>query len=245
MALLAGCAFLGGATIISGFTTGVLEYPVLHSGAVQVFGGIFTTIALLSGGVLLRLTKIPGVLVIYIGQILFTFAMWKLGQAPSNSDFGSLIPWLTLRGFALGCQFLPLTLMTLTCLPPEDDVAASGMFNFSRQIGALIGTAWLQTLREHFVDRNQTIFGSALSPEAPNALSYIENAQQVLISHGIAIHQTPQAATALMLQESGHQWASIATNGCFQSLALLFLVAFPFVILSRILATRFLKPAAC
>jgi DHA2 family multidrug resistance protein len=245
VALLAGCAFLGGASIIAGFTNGVLAYPVLHSGAVQLFGALFTTIALLAGGVLLRLTKIPGVLVIYVGQILFTYAMWKLGQAPSNTHFEGLIPWLILRGFALGCQFLPLTLMTLTCLPPEDDVAAAGMFNFSRQMGALIGTAWLQTLREHLVDRNQTVFGSALSPGTPNALSYLENALQVLSSHGIAVHQTPQAATAMMLQESGHQWASIATNGCFQSLALLFLAAFPFVILGRLLATRFLKPAAC
>ena len=245
VALLAGIAFLGGGSVISGFLTGVLAYPVLHSGRIQLFSAACTTVALLSGGVALRFTKIPGILVIYIGQILFTISMWELGQAPSNSDSSGLVPWLILRGLALGFQFLPITLMTLTCLPPADDVAAAGMFNFSRQFGALIGVAWLQTLRENLVDRNQTIFGNALSAVNPTAIAYLQGAQETLWAHGISALQTPQAAAALMLQESRNQWASIAFNGCFQSLSLLFLITFPVVILAHTLTERYLKPAAC
>jgi DHA2 family multidrug resistance protein len=244
-ALLAGVAFLGGASIISGFITGVLAYPVLHSGEIQLYSAVCTTAALLAGGFVLRYTKTPGILIIYVGQILFTIAMWNLGLAPSNTDPSGLVPWLILRGLALGFQFLPIILMTLTCLPAEDNVAAAGLFNFSRQLGALIGIAWLQSLREHLVDRNQTIFGNVLSAASPNAVSYLRSAKEIVSANGISPFQTPQAATALMLQESGHQWASIAFNGCFESLSLLFLSTFPLVILARILTQRFLKPAAC
>jgi DHA2 family multidrug resistance protein len=244
-AMLAGVAFLGGGSVISGYTAGVLTYTVFDSGLVQLSAAAFTTVALLGAGVALRFTKLPGILVIYIGQLLFSIAMWNLGQAPSNIHFEGLLPWLILRGFALGCQFLPITLMTLMCLPAEDDVAAAGIFNFSRQFGALLGIAWLQTLREHLVDRNQTIFGNALSAINPNAINYAQVLQHALSAYGIDPSQTAPTATALMLQESSRQWLNISFNGCFQALSALFLFSFPLVILARILTQRFLRPTSC
>jgi DHA2 family multidrug resistance protein len=135
--------------------------------------------------------------------------------------------------------------MKLQCLPAEDDVAAAGMFNFSRQFGALIGIAWLQTLREHLVDRNQTIFGNALSAMNRDAINYAQALRDALLSYGIDPSQTAPTATALMLQESSRQWLNISFNGCFQALSALFLFSFPLVILARILTTRFLKPPSC
>ena len=244
-AMLAGIAFLGGGSVISGYTAGVLTYTVFDSGLVQLSAAAFTAIALVAGGVALRFTRLPGILVIYTGQILFSVAMWNLGQAPSNIHFEGMLPWLILRGFALGCQFLPITLMTLTCLPAEDDVAAAGMFNFSRQFGALIGIAWLQTLREHLVDRNQTIFGNALSAINPNAINYDRELQHALAAYGIDPAQTAPTAMAFMLHESSRQWLNISFNGCFQALSALFVFSFPLVILARVFTTRFLKPPSC
>jgi len=244
-AMLAGIAFLGGGSVISGYTAGVMTYTAFDSGLVQLSGAAFTTVALFAGGLAIRFTRFPGILVIYGGQILFSIAMWNLGQAPSNIHFEGMLPWLMLRGFALGCQFLPITLMTLTCLPAEDDVAAAGMFNFSRQFGALIGVAWLQTLREHLVDRNQTIFGNALTAINPNAINYARELQNALAAYGIDPAQTAPTASALMLHESSRQWLNISFNGCFQALSALFLFSFPLVILARILTSRFLKPPSC
>jgi DHA2 family multidrug resistance protein len=222
-----------------------LNYTVFDAGRVQLSAAAFTTIALLAAGLALRFTKLPGILVLYTGQILFSISMWNLGQAPSNIHFEGMLPWLIFRGFALGCQFLPITLMTLTCLPAEDDVAAAGMFNFSRQFGALLGIAWLQTLREHLADRNQTIFGNALSAINPSAINYAQALQHALSSYAIDPAQTAPTATALMLQESSRQWLNISFNGCFQALSALFLFSFPLVILARILTSRFLKPPSC
>ncbi len=244
-ALIAGVAFLGGGSVISGFTGGVLSYTVLDSGLVQLGASLLTSFALVGGGLILRFTKFPGILIIYIGQIVFSFAMWKLGQAPSNMNYESIIPWLALRGFALGCQFLPITLMTLTCLPAENDIAAAGLFNLSRQLGALVGTAWLQTLREHLVDRNQTIFGNALSAVSPNAHHYSQSLQDTLASTGVSPVFASPAAMSAILHESSRQWTNIAFNGCFQALSALFLFSFPLIVLLRVVTQRYLKPPSC
>lgn len=243
--VLAGVALFGSGYAISGFAAGVLSYPVSVNGLVQLSGTFFATISFLAVGVLLRFTKFPPAIVILTGMLLFGLSMWRLGDVPSNLNFEGFASWLIIRGFALGCQFIPLTLLALTCLPAEEDVAAAGLFNFNRQLGALIGVAWLQTLLEHKTDGNQTIFGNAVSWTSPNAIHYVQAAQQALSSYGAQPSQTPAAATALMLREAHRQWASIAFNGCFESFALVFIFAFPLVALARILTTRFLKPPAC
>jgi DHA2 family multidrug resistance protein len=243
--LLAGVALFGSGYAISGFASGVLAYPVSMSGLVQLSGTFFATVSFLAVGVLLRFTKFPPVFVILTGLLLFGVSMWHLGDAPSNLNFKGFASWIIVRGFALGCQFIPLTLLALTCLPAQEDVAAAGLFNFNRQLGALVGIAWLQTLLEHKTDLNQTIFGGALSSTNPNVISYAQSAQHALALYGTPPMQASPEAMALALQEAHRQWASIAFNGCFESLALVFIFAFPLVALARILTTRFLKPPAC
>ena len=243
--ILAGIAFFGSGFVISGFAINVLAYPVSISGLVQLSGTVFSVVSFLSIGIILRFVKINPVLILLAGLLLFGSSMFNLGVAPSNLNFEGFAWWLILRGFALGCQFIPLTLLALTCLPPEEDVAAAGMFNFNRQIGALIGIAWLQTLHENLTDRNQTIFGNALSSANPNTMIYATHVQDSLALYGTPPSQIPSESMALTVQEASRQWSSIAYNGCFESLAVMFFFAFPLVALARILTTRFLRPPVC
>lgn len=240
--VLAGVALFGSGYVISGFAINVLSYPVSTSGLVQLSGTAFSTFAFLTVGVLLRFTKIPPPVFLLTGLLLFGTSMWHLGDAPSNLDFEGFASWLIIRGFALGCQFIPLTLLTLTTLPAKEDVAAAGLFGFNRQLGALIGIAWLQTLVETKTDQNQTIFGNAVSATSSNTADYLQSVQHSLSLYGAPDGQTPNAAMAIMMQEAHRQWASIAYNGAFESLALVFVFAFPLVVLARILTSRFLKP---
>ena len=143
-----------------------------------------------------------------------------------------------MRGLALGGLFLPLTLLTLTTVPPDDAVAASGLFNFGRQLGGLMGVAWIQTLDTHLVARNQTVFGDALSTLNPTLLHFTEAAQQIL--HGAV--QVSATANVVVLREALRQFNSVALTGCFESIAMLFAFAPPIVILIRIVTRRLLRP---
>lgn len=243
--LLAGVALFGSGYAISGFATGVLAYPVSMSGLVQLSGTFFATVSFLAVGAIVRFTKLPPVFIILTGLLLFGISMWHLGDAPSDLNFEGFASWIIVRGFALGCQFIPLTLLALTCLPAKEDVAAAGLFNFNRQLGALIGIAWLQTLLERKTDLNQTIFGGALSSANPNVMNYVQSIQNTLALYGTPPGQASHEAMTLALREAHRQWSSIAFNGAFECLSLLFLCAFPLVALARILTAKFLKPPEC
>jgi DHA2 family multidrug resistance protein len=243
--ILAGIAFFGGGFVISGYAINVLAYPVSISGLVQLSGTAFSVVAFLSIALLLRFTKINPAFYVLTGMLLFGISIWHLALAPSNLNFQGFASWLVLRAFALGCQFLPLTLLALTCLPATNHVAAAGWFNFNRQMGVLIGIAWLQTLHDDLAGRNQTIFGNALSSANPNTMIYAQKVQDGLALYGTPPSQIPSETMALTVQEANRQWASIAYNGCFEYLALMFLFAFPLIALARILTTRLLKPPAC
>jgi len=242
ISLAAGVALSGSGNIIPGFLAGVLGYPVRHSGQAQLYAAGFATFTLLAVGLTVRFTKFPPFLFIVFGLILLGTSLWKLGELPSDTDFAGLLFWLAMRGFALGCLFLPLTLATLTRVPPADAAAASGLFNFGRQLGGLVGIAWMQTLQEHLVNRNLALFGETLSPSSPNFSSYLASVQEQLAVHGAQLLQLPATATAITLQEAQQQVATVAFNGCFQSLAMFFVFVVPVAVSIRVLTIRLLKP---
>jgi hypothetical protein len=62
-------------------------------------------------------------------------------QAAPDTDPATLIPGLVAAGFGIGCVFSPLTTAATTGMPPELVGAASGVFNTSRQIGGVLGSA--------------------------------------------------------------------------------------------------------
>lgn len=62
-------------------------------------------------------------------------------QAAPDTEPATLIPGLVAAGFGIGCVFSPLTTAATTGMPPDLVGAASGVFNTSRQVGGVLGSA--------------------------------------------------------------------------------------------------------
>ncbi|WP_460406793.1 MFS transporter [Actinophytocola sediminis] len=62
-------------------------------------------------------------------------------QAEPDIDPWSLVPWLIVTGVGIGCVFAPLTAAATARLPGDLIGAASGVFNTSRQVGGVLGSA--------------------------------------------------------------------------------------------------------
>nr|WP_083661970.1 MFS transporter [Actinophytocola xanthii] len=62
-------------------------------------------------------------------------------QAEPEAEPWSLVPWLVVAGVGIGCVFSPLTAVATARLPADLAGAASGVFNTSRQVGGVLGSA--------------------------------------------------------------------------------------------------------
>lgn len=62
-------------------------------------------------------------------------------QAEPDTEPWSLVPGLVVAGVGIGCVFAPLTAAATARLPAELIGAASGVFNTSRQVGGVLGSA--------------------------------------------------------------------------------------------------------
>jgi predicted MFS family arabinose efflux permease len=112
------------------------------------------------------------------GLIPVVAGMVWLGHVSTGTGYvpGILIPMLLL-GFGMGLAFVPLTMASLTGVPPQDSGAAASMVNVMQQVGGSLGLAILVT-----------IFGTARRSAASHPLpgaGAAEQARYVLV-HGMA-----------------------------------------------------------
>lgn len=106
---------------------------------------------------------------IMVGAIFFFLSMKMFADrlTPTLSDSAMFWPMI-IRGAAQGLQFVPLSLVALGTLPPNQLAEGSGFFNLFRQLGGSFGIAVLATIidqRQHFhysrLGENLDLFGPA------------------------------------------------------------------------------------
>jgi EmrB/QacA subfamily drug resistance transporter len=87
-------------------------------------------------------TRIGARNLIIAGFATLAFAVGVLVfQAAPDTDPATLVPGLTIAGIGIGFVFSPLTTAATAGMPPELSGAASGVFNTSRQVGGVLGSA--------------------------------------------------------------------------------------------------------
>lgn len=90
------------------------------------------------------------------GALLATAGLaWLTGIDVHATYAGDVLGPMILFGFGMGLQFVSLTLMALSRVPPHESGAASGLLNTSQQIGGSLGLSVLVT-----------VFGAAAAHEA-------------------------------------------------------------------------------
>ncbi|HEY3504530.1 MAG TPA: DHA2 family efflux MFS transporter permease subunit [Actinocatenispora sp.] len=86
--------------------------------------------------------KIGGKYILFTGLVLFGLGMlYVLTAAHVDSTRWTFLPGLLIAGIGMGGIFAPMTTEAMRSIPPRLSGAASGVFNTTRQLGAVIGTA--------------------------------------------------------------------------------------------------------
>jgi EmrB/QacA subfamily drug resistance transporter len=94
--------------------------------------------------------RIGGKYILLVGLTLFSLgtAWLALIAQPTSAWYDFLAPQVAM-GFGIGCTFAPMTTVAMRGINPRMAGAASGVFNTTRQVGSVIGTAGVGALLQN------------------------------------------------------------------------------------------------
>jgi EmrB/QacA subfamily drug resistance transporter len=179
--LLLVAGMFGSFFFLTQFVQDVLGFSPLQAGLafVPMTAALFATSRLAP-----RLVARFGPKPLMLGGLLPVVAgMAWLGQLTTGTAYapGVLIPMLLL-GIGMGVVFVPLTMASLTGVPPQESGAAASMVNVMQQVGGALGLAILVT-----------IYGTASRAAASHPLAGATVAAQ---AHYVRVHGMAAAFTA-------------------------------------------------
>lgn len=238
VSFIAGAALFGSAYLIPSFAVAVLAFTPTAAGELLLPSGAFFVLSLLIAAYLIQVRRIPPIIMAPFGIMMTIIAMWMLSGSTGDSGAGDMTPAILLRGFGLGFLFLALTLIAFTNLPERSVAAAIGLFNTGRQLGGLMGVAGLQTLIDHQVSASSTVLSAHLTTGTEVLGERLTATSAMLTARALDATAAEQAAISLLDRAVRLQSTVIAYDTAFISLALLFVVAAPAVIVTKIALGR-------
>lgn len=241
--LAAGFALLGSSFLIPSFAVSVLRMTPTAAGMLLLPSTLFFVGSLLLTAFLIQGLKLPGIVTVPFGIAAFMLSMWMLSGSSSESGIPDMLPAILVRGSALGFLFLSITLLTLATLSEPLLLYGIALFNIGRQVGGLVGIAFLQTLLEDEAATNRVVLSTYILPGRPEVMERLASISRVLTSHGLEASAAKGAAVGLVGKQVALQSNAIAFNTAFFSIALFFCLAAPCLILWKIVLGRILAAA--
>ncbi|MBD9508024.1 MFS transporter [Ensifer sp. ENS10] len=244
VSFVAGAALFGSAYLIPSFAVSILAFTPTDAGLLLLPSGGLFVCALLFAAFLMQVRRVPPFATVPFGILLIMGSMWMLSGSTAESGTDTMMPAILLRGLGLGFLFLSITLIAFGKLNEKNLVSGIGLFNAGRQFGGLIGVAALQTLIDHNVAWNFSVLAANVTGGGTAVIQRMTTTTAMLISKGMDAAQAGRAAVGLLGRSVSGQSAVIAFDTAFNAVALLFVVAAPFLIAAKIGLTRLAKARA-
>ncbi|MGP9812669.1 MFS transporter [Rhodopseudomonas sp. NSM] len=242
VSFVAGAALFGSAYLIPSFAVAVLAFTPTDAGVLLLPSGALFAGSLFIAALVMQVWRVPPIATVPFGILMVMGAMWMLSGSTGESGAADMTPALLLRGFGLGFLFLSITLVAFGDLDGHVRAYGIGLFDLGRQIGGLIGVAGLQTLIEHQVTGNLVVIGSHVSTSLVAVNDRLAAIAALLAARGMETAAASRAAVGLLNKAVVAQATVIAFDTAFVSVALLFIVAAPLLIVVKIALTVAAKP---
>lgn len=244
VSFVAGAALFGSAFLIPSFAVSVLAFTPTDAGQLLLPSGAFFVGSLLVAAWLMQARGAPPIATVPFGILMIMAAMWMLSGSTSESGADDMMAAILLRGFGLGFLFLSITLIAFGDLDDRSRASGIGLFNAARQLGGLMGVAGLQTIIDHHVTANATVLGASVTAGVPAVAERLTTMSAMLVARGMDGVAAGRAAMGLLGRAVIGQSTVIAFDTAFVSVALLFVVAAPVLVVIKIGFSRYAKQHA-
>ncbi|MEM8604008.1 MAG: DHA2 family efflux MFS transporter permease subunit [Cyanobacteria bacterium P01_H01_bin.121] len=210
------------------FTQSVLGFNAQRTGLLLMPGALMSALMMPIMG---KLNRFDPRILIGLGSIILSCTCFALARINIDTGTPELFWPLLLRGLGTTMMFLPLSLATLSRLPPADLASGSGFFNLTRQLGGSIGIALLTTVLDRREAFHRAILAGDLSLYSPATQQRLDTLTATLQQRGIDPTTAHQQALALLDQTLSTQAAILSFADLFRGVGLLFLAAIPLLFL--------------
>jgi DHA2 family multidrug resistance protein len=241
VSFVAGAALFGSAFLIPSFAVSVLAFTPTDAGQLLLPSGALFVGALLLAAFLMQLRRVPPFATVPFGILMIMVAMWMLSGSTRESGADDMMAAILLRGLGLGFLFLSITLIAFSTLTSRNLAFGIGLFNTGRQLGGLMGVAWLQTLIDHNVTANGAVLGANVTAGVPAVSERLTTTTAMLAARGMDAAAASRAAMALLGRVVTGESTVIAFDTAFNAVALLFVVAAPVLVATKIGLSRYAK----
>jgi DHA2 family multidrug resistance protein len=223
---LIGTSLFAGSFLYSLFCGAIMKYSALDIGLIFLKGSWIQIILMPVVGQLIG--KIDARRLIGVGILGIFASLWMNGHLTQIADTRTMTMPIFVRSCALALCFVPLSVVALSGLRPEQRGNATGLFNMTRELGGSIGTAWMSTM----LDRTSKQYAADLAGHVDTVNA---GADVAALQHG-AFSSTfdPLGGALSMLNLRVSSQALVrAFNDGFITLALLFLGSLVLLLLLR------------
>jgi DHA2 family multidrug resistance protein len=241
VSFVAGAALFGSAFLIPSFAVSVLAFTPTDAGLLLLPSGALFIGALLFAALVMQVRRVPPIATVPFGILMIMAAMWMLSGSTIESGAADMMPAILLRGLGLGFLFLSITLIAFTKLNDQNLASGIGLFNTGRQLGGLIGVAWLQTSIENNVAANVAVLGANVTVGVPAVSERLAATTAMLAAKGMDPAAAGWAATSLLGRAVAGQSTVIAFDTAFNAVALLFVLAAPVLVAIKIGLSRYMR----
>ena len=189
-------AFFATVVILPIWLQNYMGYTAFKSGLATSTTSIFVVVLAPIIGSMLH--KVDARKVVAFGfATFFIVAMFTSKMTPEvTSTFIAVGRLMT--GIGLACFFIPLNNIMFADIPNEEIPSASGISNFTRNIGNSIGTSLVVAYWDHVQAAHHEQMISAINESNANYQSYIDSIGGSITSNLATINQTINSQSALM-----------------------------------------------
>jgi DHA2 family multidrug resistance protein len=240
VSFVAGAALFGSAFLIPSFAVSVLAFTPTTAGLLLLPSGALFIGALLTAAFLMQVRHVPPIATVPFGVLMIMVAMWMLSGSTIESGTDDMMPAILLRGLGLGLLFLSITLIAFSKLNDQNLASGIGLFNTGRQLGGLMGVAWLQTLIENNVAANIAVLGANVAAGVPAVNERLATTTAMLAAKGMDSLAAGRVASILLGRAVTGQSTVIAFDTAFNAVALLFVIAAPVLVTIKIGLSRYM-----
>jgi MFS transporter, DHA2 family, multidrug resistance protein len=213
---LTGFALFGGSFMFSLYAGSVLHYSALDIGKVFLAAGAISVVMMPLIG---RLgPQVDPRILLGMGISIVAFSQFTASELTAAAGFWDAVKPNLLRSLGLGFVFIPVSMVSLSEISPEQRGNATGLFNLTRELGGSFGTALMGMLVSDGVKIHGSYLSEAVTPYSPLVQSQLS---QIAGSVGAQTYQSQLVAETLLAGrvrtealvlsfESGFRWVALA-----------------------------------